>query len=723
MAANSNDAGLIIEHLLRRLPKERLVDILLEEVAPVELRNKIASLRSGRPASGDLSRVLMGMTVDQLTILVLETTAMDEERAQHEFLEYRFSERPSLYLRSIVGSILPDRLHLSTLEHNLAHAFEDLNRALETEAVDPPSKGFTLRECREIDGLIEVTYQVRHRFDLVDDDLRPRTEYSAVIGAIWIDAEHCMCLINASKMHDATHLSTAIAQALGVSSVDAITLTPALTEGMVEEENIRTGGFTRAAQDGTGPFSVRFSDIKLADYGSYRQIRDGGQYLPTYGYYRLLTTHLGLARQLGIGLTRSTGRIWIPYSLSRTDLILLARWLMREVSERRAALLVDNLSEAIVTYEEAFRTILSRDRRSGEIRAAIQSLIPPLMQCLRDGGDSAPIDAEPLHLASVLKDELLAITIQGTCEHCNMDRVLSCERCGDSRVSVLDDRTALACLGCGERQDLSAALSAKCECGNTISFDPERGMVLYPSSRLMATLDELLRTVDAELELTRYVFVIVGRELHLLRDRTPVRVLQLADIQEFGQPSDFESYPPRIRSIVDQRVSKGSAGKEKCAGVRSDSKGRTTYPCDACSPQDHPDRECLRTVVIDRIGSGKIEPHAGTEVADLPFDVTVDGRQRKVLAFAKRVQKGELRLKNGPGQELLAQVWQWHNSDSFEVIAILCNCPIAQDLRLAIEGMARYGRKSVLYIDGEAVKRLLAENISAGTDKGPKTVQ
>src|SRR5690606_8982691 len=108
-----------------------------------------------------------------------------------------------------------------------------------------------------------------------------------------------------------------------------------------------------------------------------RQIRDGGQYLPTYGYYRLLTTHLGLARQLGIGLTRSTGRIWIPYSLSRTDLILLARWLMREVSERRAALLVDNLSEAIVTYEEAFRTILSRDRRSGEIRAAIQSLIPP----------------------------------------------------------------------------------------------------------------------------------------------------------------------------------------------------------------------------------------------------------------------------------------------------------------------------------------------------------
>lgn len=90
-----------------------------------------------------------------------------------------------------------------------------------------------------------------------------------------------------------------------------------------------------------------------------------------------------------------------------------------------------------------------------------------------------------------------------------------------------------------------------------------------------------------------------------------------------------------------------------------------------------------------------------------------------MIAFGKRMDKAheQLRSTNEAGRELLAQIWQWHADQTFDVIAVLSSNLAAQNLRKAIEDMARYGGKSVIYLTRPEVERLLAESIQAGTDK------
>ena len=110
-----------------------------------------------------------------------------------------------------------------------------------------------------------------------------------------------------------------------------------------------------------------------------------------------------------------------------------------------------------------------------------------------------------------------------------------------------------------------------------------------------------------------------------------------------------------------------------------------------------PGPECLRTVVIDRIGDGKIEPHTGD--GDRGPGVRRD-RKRRTAEGDRLRERPRLRtpVDTAEGRALLSQVWQWHGDDDFQVIAILSSALVAQNMRLAVEGMARYGRKSVLYL-------------------------
>ncbi len=92
-----------VGQLLRALPKERLVDVLAEELAPQELGRRIAEVRGARRPPRQVRAALLGLTADRLTDLAVATGAIDETRAWREYREYRFTARPSLYLRAVRG--------------------------------------------------------------------------------------------------------------------------------------------------------------------------------------------------------------------------------------------------------------------------------------------------------------------------------------------------------------------------------------------------------------------------------------------------------------------------------------------------------------------------------------------------------------------------------------------------------------------------------------------
>lgn len=712
--------GADIPQLLRAVPKERLIDILAEDVAPRELGQRIAQLRHSLRPPRNVTAALYSLTVDQLVELILAVVPMDESRAWEEFHEYRFSARPSLYLRSLSGPVSASLVNLANLESRIDKLFEDLNAQLLEQHTDPPAREFHVQSLRCVDGLVELTYVVEHRVDLVQRDLRPRIEYTTVLGAVWVNPDRGLCLINTTRSSDADHLSDTLAAALEIEGIYPITLTDSLLERIVEERSIRTGAFARAIGDGDGPHSIRYGNPNLASLSSYQELRAGGRYRPTYGYYRFETAPAELT-DLGVGLTRRSGRIWIPYALSRTTLVSLANWLMQSIGERQTRLLEADLAGAIATREAAIADRLPGAWKRPEARESIEALLGGIASCLRHGLERHPLDVNPHSLARALHREWLAITVEGFCECCKADVLLTCPHCVHSRFDIKKDEDLITCRQRQEALELANLPPLSCECGQVLPLDPNPPLTLFPGGNLIEALDALLRVVDAQLSLARHAFLIEGDEIRLLRDRTAARVLQLNDIAEFGDLKHMDEHADLIRQGVQRRMVNGEAGREKCTPRTNPVTGRQEWPCHSCSPQPHVDRECLRTVVVDRLGNGKIEPHTGTEVADLVFKVTVDGYQLTALAFGKRMKKpnAELRSTNSEGRELMAQVWQWHDKESFEVIAVLSSQSVAQNLRVALEDMARYGRKSVLYLDGPAIERLLAANIADGLDRGP----
>lgn len=691
--------------------------MLAEEVAPRDLRDAISEVRGSRIVRSDPQSALFGLTVDQLCSLVMSLLRIDEERAWQEFREYRFSDRPNLYLRSINGALPRDSMSPSALEDPINVALSELNAKLCDGETDPSIKDFQLLDIGLAGDLIEIDYQVSHRVDLVAHDLTPRTEYTTLLGTSWIDPGCNMMLINAPGSADAAHLSIALAEALAVSGVECVTLTRSLTEHVADEATIQTSGFQRAAEDDAGPSTVRLGDPQLAKRNSYRDYRDGGKYRTTYGYYRLVLPQSLSGKRLGVGITRKTGRFWIPYALARSELADIARWLMRSISEKRDQLYQSSLPDALATYDAALGSHMPRQWQRGDRRNAVFALVAAIVDCLRHDRDLAPTEFDAFELGRVLGSEWLAIEFQATCEACNADTNAVCRRCGGMRFRIVDNKS-LVCIGCDSVYESTGHMDATCQCGNTMLISDEACVVLTPTRQLIDGIGQIVKAFDASMDLMRHGFVVVGPELQMLRDLAPPRVLTYKDVSELRQIQALDAYPLALQKEVDRRLGSTDAGKEKCNGVKSAVTGGMTWPCNQCSPLAHPNRECLRTIVIDQLGYGLIEPHSGSEIGDLIIDITVDGVQVKAFAFAKHMARGELRSTNSTGRELLAQVWQRHSDDTFAVVIILSNCKVAQNLKIAVEDMARYGGKSVLYLDSDAMKRMYLDNVSRSVHQG-----
>ena len=704
--------------LLRTLPKERLVALLQDALSPRDLGARIAALRGSGQAPSNPVQALGRLTRDQLVRLVIDL-GIDESTATREFNEYRFTQRPSLYLRTSSSPITAERLEPEAITEHLETALAALNDRLLAEEDLPTSRAFRLEggPFVDADGLTEIRYSVQHRVDLVDPDtLRPRSEYTAALGAAWLDPASRLCLINASRVGDADHMAAAIAAALDMPHLYPVTLTDALLVQVVDEDNIKSSAFVRS-EGGTRPRSIRLSDEDLVGKSSYGELRADGGYRPTYGYYRQrLPGATEASTRFGVGMTRRAGRIWIPYPLARAELADWAKRFMRTIAGQQAHFLESQVSEAVATSRAAIVSAMPASWNRPGRRESLLALLSPIAECRTQGLERYPIGAAPLDLARDLKAGWLAVLLEQTCESCGRDVTYPCPSCDRPRFGVEPD-VSFACRSCAAAFEASANLTTRCECGEDVALDATRDLTLYPTMEFIDLVDALLRVVDPKLNLERRAFLVEGSDLRLLEDRGAPRVLRLDDVAEFRQPAAFAFYAADVRQTVAHRLDRCEAGLEKCRPFDRE-KSEACWPCDSCSPSEHRDRECLRTVVIDRIGDGKIEPHTGTEIGDLVFDVTVNGERLKAIAFGKG-HGSELRSTTSEGRALLSQVWQWHDDDDFQVIAILSSALVAQNMRLAVEGMARYGQKSVLYLGRPEVERLLAENIASGSDKGP----
>lgn len=719
----ADDAG--ISDLLTALPKIRLVRLLLDGASPATLRANMGNSRSTGRRSSDPFVSLIRLTKDALVSLILKLNLLDRSQAMHEFLEYRFTDRPSLYLRSASSLVGASKLQKDVLFARLGSALQKVNTQLSEAENSPVAKSYKLEPYfqQDSDGLIELRYTVQHRVNLVDTEtLMPLIVYTAAGGIVLINGAGTMMLISTSLQTDADNMSTALADAFEVGRVKTVSFTNDLLSRVVDTERIMSNVFQLSAYaEGSGPRSITLSDRELAGKSEYRDLEAGKKYRTTYGYYLAPVAGSGATAYQGVGLTRSSGRVWLPHSLSRTELVEWGRTFMRTAADRQQHYMSSDSTRAVESNSaEIVKALPSRWKRKAT-KDSILSLLVPLAEMLHHPElETYPLAQPAWVTVANLAQEMVAICLEVDCEHCHKSTQLQCPSpgCNSTLFKVEEASDVLECASCGTLISEDDA-RGDCECGWQCQVSFERDLVAYPSEAFIGEIASLLRVVDEAWDLSKHAFMIEGDRLRLMRDRLAPQVLKLSDILEFRSASPLEKYPADVRRQVLARLELPNGAKmEKCVGVQVPGEKGPTFPCLSCAPNGHQTRECLRTVVMDRLGNGHIEPHAGTEIADLPFDITVGGQQLKALAFGKHGGK-LMRSTTIAGREVIAQVLQWLDRSSYEVICVLSSSDIAHDLRLAIESLARYGNKSVLYLSRDEVASLLAANIAEGTDLGP----
>jgi hypothetical protein len=192
--------------LLASLPKDRLIRVLGEVMAEGQLGREIAQLRQSPRQPTNPRAALLRLTRPELARLLSESGLITLESAWEEYKEYRFTDRPSLYVRAIRKAPSSDVLEPVTCRQQLDAALAATNQTLVADESNPPSKEYAIEGVfpKDENGLVEIHYRVQHRVDLVDpENLQPSIVYTAAAGAIWIDPASQMCLINAEHLADA----------------------------------------------------------------------------------------------------------------------------------------------------------------------------------------------------------------------------------------------------------------------------------------------------------------------------------------------------------------------------------------------------------------------------------------------------------------------------------------------------------------------------------------
>lgn len=670
---------------LRHVRINGIRTLLMNTVAEEALKNRLSAVTSRTVE--DVRRALENLTASDLIRLVAASPEITEQRIDALWEEYRYGDRPSIYLLLIKPRSAeynsPDDM-VGDLNTNLPSLDED------EEA--PLVKNVQFLDQEELEGsVMEFRYRYEHRVDYIDPtNEQAKHVYELRYSFCWVGLSDGFLVMLGAPDSVRRWVMTAVESTFNLTA-----LKPLLHKGLVDRLFDRDRR-RRVSLQHPNPSDNRYRKVTFSDAQ-----RGVGTLPPEYSDYDIpssLYTELieeGDRRiSSSLGVNTREAKIYLTRSIQAT---LLRRWgllLIRRVIPFLKAIEQVTVAEGIGVLTQQAAPILRPYH--AKVRPLVASLAQFLAQSVAAGGDPVRHDLQLPQLVQALGSELLT-RVEYTCSQCTHETPVTCPTCQyplDVKYEGVDP--VLYCVRCGVEVD-PASQPFFCEEGHPHRLvDVASHVIAFPST----TLNEAVASiVNRHIPGVSYssvdsFFVLTSDRLILLSGQQRI-VIQPEHIQEF---SDLPALDSTVHLQAVQKL------QEKC-------KFSTHESCQVCATQRT--IPCLLKLFAGE-GGFLPHPHHGAEFGDVDCNVTIDGRQVVMQGIAKSGKAKNITLSSGTGREILEQGLSGLSDNRVDLLAVIAPATFDGQLSSHLRMLAQKFGKQLVFWNGQALARLLLKRQQQG---------
>lgn len=450
-----------------RLPKRRLVELILERVDP-GLTRKQLSFQKGTSLQAALDR----LTKSRLASFLFSVSPGARQAVRELEKEYPLRAAPNLYLVRVTRRPAKDELLLRKMEqlasagHTEKLEFGDREKVREVYVAAPirPVQGkvFVLELCFYYLRRVDFTHSDPKSRDFGKPDLL----YSLEKTLLWLPdpaLEHAiMCCCDFSAVHPI--------QAYAKSKVGLEFITPDFSLEMMKRIARgclpRTASFTARMFSTAGPFDVKtltLADPELASRETYKEAIADPERPQTSGFY----AGYELLERSGLGIARRHGRVWTPLYLGRSELIELGLDLIARTREELKKLQTPRGQLELIRYHRHLEVRVG----NAPIVASVRELFDHLLSKILQGeATRRPVALTPEFLRDFVRHkgalQFLA-HIEFECQGCGVTSLATCPLCRHSLEPYLAGRQADVLADCSSHceRNRTPLRELECECG------------------------------------------------------------------------------------------------------------------------------------------------------------------------------------------------------------------------------------------------------------------
>lgn len=670
---------------LRHVRLNGIRNLLSKSVPEEALKNRLAAVTSR--TIEDVRRTLETLTAHDLIRLVAACPEITEERINTLWEEYRYGDRPSLYLLLTKPRAdkyrQPDNM-VDELNANLP-SFED-------EEEGPLVKNVQFLDQEELgSSVVEFRYRYEHRIDYIDPtNEQARHVYELRYSFCWVGLADDFLIMHGAPETVRRWVMTAVESVFHFTAFRPL-LHKSLVDRLFNRDQRR-----RVSLQHPNPSENRFRKVTFSD-----SERGVGVLPPEYSDYDIpssLYTELIEAgdRPLtsSLGINTKEAKIYLTRPIQAT---VLRRWglvLIRRVLPFLKAVEQVAVAEGINVLTQQAAPVLRRYQL--KVRPFIASLSQLLAQSVAAGGVPVRHDLPLAELARALGSDILT-RLEYTCAQCGQDTTVTCPCCQyplDVRFEGGDPKSY--CVRCGGEVDPSSQ-PVFCEEGHSHRFDDVAAHIIaFPSTTLNDVVAEIVNRYFPGVSYSSAdsYFMLASDRLILLRGQQRV-VIQPNQIQEFKDLPELDSI---VRLQAVQKL------QEKC-------RFSTHESCQVCATQRS--IPCLLKLFAGE-GGFLPHPHHGAEFGDVDCNVTIEGRQVLMQGIAKSGRAKNITLSSGTGREILEQGLSGLSDNRVDLLAVIAPATFDGQLTSHLRMLAQKFGKQLVFWNGEALARLLLKRQQQG---------
>ena len=622
----------------------------------------------------DVKKIIKRLSRKELIQLVKMSSEINDDDVKQAYEMNRYGLRPGFTLCYFgkkcdnVENVQIEawlRSNLDAIKYNDDEQYKKLAlRSIETIAVDT----------------IEISFSYLAKHSYLSENEVPEYVYEFKETFAWINPKDGYLAIKNAPNKIANAIKQIIGRLYG-TQMSSVCLTKKMISEVFGENKLKRGTFYKPNAGDDEAQKVTISDANLSEKPSVRS---------AYGDYDLMSSSLEESINEDIsstlGINGKQGKIYLSKNLNASD---FRAWSVKRIKD-----IISYMTAANLESQEAFNVKNPMDndiwnKYTENQRKTIKKILFCIFCMKKHKLESYNLECTTTEIIDKC-DKFFLKHFLCSDEGADEIGVPSCIECGSTKF-IMSKNRRLTCSGCGSQQEgVYRLLGDDNEIHDFSGI--EKIVSLIPNTELLQDIVVSLRELFNIEILSKETFYIYDGVLTILTGDKYGGEIKIEEIQELESIKNINCDIKQKQLLLEEF----RTIKEKCKVHNNES-------CNKCN---YGDRLCI--MKLFSVFDFRPSPHQNSEFGDVNFQVTYEGKKRRLVGIAKSSCGNEtLTVSTKEAREMIQQVLTMSHDGRVDIIAAICPMRFHPQLERELEYIGRLSGKKIVYFDDEFMIRLL----------------